>query len=770
MAEVARSGARPGARLLAFVLPALILLGVGHILTQPVPWEPSAKALALEQQAKKGPYDVVIVGPSIAGSDIHPAMLGRLLGSDYRRVLVLAHEGSTAPTWYAMLKERAYKNGLRPKVVVISGVLNGLLTTWIPPSQRAAILAHLPEPDAVLLKKTWGSSRSPTMDRALEHRASLRAPVLSFFRLLLPALAVPNAATRTDEAGLAVFGDRHTQADRLLPGVEEEAAFTQPSWMNLDPADSLIPDIAALIRAHGAIPLVALPPIRASQKQYHQLSPEGERRLVQFLNAQGVGLVDLRHASFSEAMFRDGLHMNQQGQQRFTTLLAEQMIALGLKEGRFDPVIEPIEARAVERVGSPPEIEITRLVPGKQPCSQVAVAPALAGLSQRSLWSRGNALVAPLKVFQDQTELQRQDAKTPQDVDCKSSYLLLEGQLTASGARPTGQLLLSWDPAVPLQNAWGTRQYWVLPGTALRWSFDRRWGTTDAFRVEVSAIRQGEGGGRLRVGDVTVPLELVVDRWEAGIEVDPNESWDIEVQADPGTFLVVRRLVLAHGSQQVVLVKEERPAAIALLGPGYQGEGGDLELPTQILSDSPPSHQQIQAPFRNELGCSPLRVLADGVALARPAKDFYTLPFPRDEGATHLGDRLWFHDDSAASLQLAYDPDRLCWSLAGQLWLYPGDRITQDLSTALRRARSALQRLDLRVRSNSLPPEGSRLTLSLLVDGRLHLRRELELHDLEEADAIAVDPPLPPQVPVQVVIEATAGTPPLLIGLTGQEG
>ncbi|HNC97011.1 MAG TPA: hypothetical protein PKW90_12865, partial [Myxococcota bacterium] len=134
MAEVARSGARPGARLLALLLPALILLGVGHILTRPVPWEPSPKVLALEQQAKKGPYDVVIVGPSIAGSDIHPAMLGRLLGSDYRRVLVLAHEGSTAPTWYAMLKERAYKNGLRPKVVVISGVLNGLLTTWIPPS------------------------------------------------------------------------------------------------------------------------------------------------------------------------------------------------------------------------------------------------------------------------------------------------------------------------------------------------------------------------------------------------------------------------------------------------------------------------------------------------------------------------------------------------------------------------------------------------------------------------------------------------------------
>lgn len=757
-------------RLLALVLPALVLLGVGHILTQPLPWEPSPKAQALDELAKKGPYDVVVVGPSIAGSDIHPALLGRQLGPDYRRVLVLAHEGSTAPTWYAMLKDRAYKNGLRPKVVVISGVLNGLLTTWIAPSQRAAILAHLPEPDAVLLRKTWGSSRSPTMDRALEHRASLRAPVLSFFRLLLPSLALPNAGSRTDEAGMAVFGDRHTLVDRLLPGVEEQAAFEPTSWMKLEPGDSLIPDIAALVRDHGGIPLVALPPIRASQKQYHQLSPEGERRLVQFLNAQGVGLVDLRHASFSDAMFRDGLHMNQQGQQRFTTMLAEQMIGLGLKEGRFDPVIEPIEPRVVERVGSPPDLEVTRLLPGKLPCSQVMAVPTLLGLSQRSLWARGNALVAPLQVLQDQTVLQRQDARVPQDVDCKGNYMVLEGQISASGARPQGEMTLAWDPAVPILNYWGTRQYWVLPSTALRWSFDRRWGTNDAYRVEVSAIRQGEGGGHLRVGSTIVPLEAVVDRWEAAVEVDPAEQWDIEIQADPGTYLVVRRLALTHGSQQMVLVKEERPAAVALLGAGYQVEGGSLELPTQILSDAPESHQQIHAPFRNELGCSPLRVLADGVAVARPAKDFYTLPFPRDEGATHLGDRLWFHDESATVLQLAYDPDRLCWSLAGQLWLYPGDKIVQDVTTTLRRTRSAIQRLDLRVRSNSLPPEGSRLSLSLLVDGRLHLRRELELRDVEELEAIAVEPPLPPQVPVQVEIQTTSGTPPLLIGLTGQEG
>jgi hypothetical protein len=56
------------------------------------------------------------------------------------------------------------------------------------------------------------------------------------------------------------------------------------------------------------------------------------------------------------------------------------------------------------------------------------------------------------------------------------------------------------------------------------------------------------------------------------------------------------------------------------------------------------------------------------------------------------------------------------------------------------------------------------------VDGRLHLRRELELRDVEELEAIAVEPPLPPQVPVQVEIQTTSGTPPLLIGLTGQEG
>ena len=84
--------------------------------------------------------------------------------------------------------------------------------------------------------------------------------------------------------------------------------------------------------------------------------------------------------------------------------------------------------------------------------------------------------------------------------------------------------------------------YFLIGG----WGYDeRRYAATKFFLYTMfgSAFSVGEGGGSLRVGQQSVPLERGVDRWVADLEVDPGGAWDIEVQADPGTFLVVRWLL-----------------------------------------------------------------------------------------------------------------------------------------------------------------------------------------------------------------------------------
>ena len=138
------------------------------------------------------------------------------MGKGFSRVGVMSQGGSTAPTWYAILKERVYKNGLRPKLVIVNGIMQGVVKTRMDARERGSVLVHTAEPDGVLLKKSWGSDQPAMVQRAMERRGELRSSVFSAFRLFFPGLylddAVGEAVDERSPPGSPLAPDRRHPA------------------------------------------------------------------------------------------------------------------------------------------------------------------------------------------------------------------------------------------------------------------------------------------------------------------------------------------------------------------------------------------------------------------------------------------------------------------------------------------------------------------------------------------------------------------------------
>ncbi|HNH47292.1 MAG TPA: hypothetical protein PKY30_09655, partial [Myxococcota bacterium] len=476
---------------LALLLPAGLLVWVGEYLSRPAPWRPSEDVKTMEAVAAEGPYDVVVIGPSSAKTDIHGPGLGRLLGRGFDRVAVMTQGGSTAPVWYTILKERVYKNGLRPKLVLINGVMQGVVKTRMDSWERGAVLVHTTTPDELLMRKTWGSDQPALVQRALERRGDLRREIFSGFRLFFPGLFLSEAETSVDAAGVSVFGTQHQEVERVLPGVETEEGAALTSWEDSDPTEGYLGDIAALAHENGAQVVLVLAPILQSKiRRVHQLSPEAEGKLIQFLNQQQIGLVDLRNAPIRDANFVDGVHMNRSGQKLFTELLAESLLQLGAKEGKLAPSVEPLIPARVERSGEGPPIVLGNEVAGKERCTRSIGLPGMEFLGARALKLLGSQLLPPLRVMQEGQVLKPLERGMTRS-DCAGTWVLLHDRLVLNDRTPGAATTVSWNTDLPIEQGSGAPQYWALPGTSLRWHFDERWGVAGPFQVEVSAVAAG---------------------------------------------------------------------------------------------------------------------------------------------------------------------------------------------------------------------------------------------------------------------------------------
>ena len=337
-----------------------------------------------EQQLARGPQRAVVLGDSLAHSNVHNEPFAKQLGLPPRSVARISIPGSGAPTWYALLDNHVLPAGHPIEWVVVVASLPSLLQQQpASPAQRAT-LAELMDDDDDLLRERLDGGQPTLWSDLLVARVKAKQLWVEQVRggsvgWLFGAqrardTARPNQSRVewgtevADRASARVFDRRRLDlhqsralVDQVDPRLEALQATSLPTV-----ADSWLPDLARLCRERGVRLALVKPPMSPT------MPPEGWDRptddLVEQLGAvvdgDRVVWLDDSRVDMSPNGFRDEAHMAEGLARRYAMLVAARLARIGAGE--------PLGADAGVDLLTDPQLELippaaARPLPGPLP-------------------------------------------------------------------------------------------------------------------------------------------------------------------------------------------------------------------------------------------------------------------------------------------------------------------------------------------------------------------------------------------------------------------
>lgn len=665
--------------------PCAVLLWALHVLT-PVP-QLGASAVAFNRLLRQQRSEVLVLGASFAGADIDSTLLGERLSPASGEATLLQVGASSAPVWYAILKERVYGNGLHPRLIVMPVSLGTAMMTRMPPAHMEKLLAQMPVPDEVVLRRSLGEGRFPAWERILDARRSVRDVVLHAFRDAPPRLLLGQGAAAVEAAGTEVFGEHHGAAgQRALPTVDRtEAAVgaVEGGWMVADPEQSYLSDIVDLAEANGARVVIVLPPSLEAQGQ--SLNEGVEAAVVAWAARRGVGLLDHRALGWDASHFRDGRHMTRPAAREFTALVADGIEALesaGVLEVAWTGEVVPA---TVVRTGDPPALPPAAWVAGEEPCAGSVATPGFEFLGKRALGLVLPGVESPIEVWEGGAPLDSPLKKGA----CSGSAVHRVGFVVSRREANGGPLALRWSEAVPAGSS-ANPAYWVFPGTSLTWTFAAPFAEPPAtISLTAAALGAGVGAARLVAGEVGVAIPVSDGAAAATMSPPAEQGWTLSVTSpSDGPYLLLRTLRVQVGGASRDLIPPPRERHLDLLQNGMWSMAGSIPTPPARAAHADPEGAAFELGWVATTDCSPVRVAHGGALLPESTSG------KPGTGTRHTQTRLTFSPlpgtDLEADYAVVYEPDRVCKRLcrecAEQVWLYPGEVLRAEVPERKRAA------------------------------------------------------------------------------------
>jgi hypothetical protein len=344
------------------------------------------------------PPSVVVLGNSLAWTDVDADVLGRGLGVG-SRVAVFSVPQSISTHWYAIAKNRIVGPGYRPRLLLVVAPLQPMLET-VPVSDaaRANLEAQLDEVEPLIRTRISGRAAAGWTDRLWDRSGQLRS--LAVRRVTGDAVARVAGQDRTTDWG----SERLDAANKRLfdgskldfslfgwgPPVVAPRPAGQVDANNLPaPEGSFLLDLADLASQAGTQLVVVRAPLSPMLRaQDADPAPEGTTlRLQALLEERGAAFVDYSKLELPPDAYRDLLHMHESGAARFSRVL-------GWRLRRFravdtDRLWRPVQlARPMVRVdgeawdpatmplptGSSLAVDVSTAWPGPAEAAQLTVA------------------------------------------------------------------------------------------------------------------------------------------------------------------------------------------------------------------------------------------------------------------------------------------------------------------------------------------------------------------------------------------------------------
>jgi len=564
--------------------------------------EKSEEAVVLEEAIAAADPAVLFLGSSLVGRAVEEAAMGELLGAP---VHVLWSSNAATPQWYAMLKNRAYATEARPQLVIVASTLRRMLLTQPRGDRQTTNLhLHLGEYEPLINRKTFGRSTSDSPWQLLRFRRSqLKDRILDGVKGLTmmglsdTADSVDAGVAEVDPALERVFGGDNARdyrvEDRVIPVVDvrleleaEEVGETVASEENY------IPDLVELAQANGARVIFVNLPLNATGRGRETPPADEVRAALLQMQAAGAGYIDLSVAEdlgLGPEHFRDATHLNDAGQQIFTTALGLELLMADVLNPAAPlpkPVGVGVEARW-SRTGEASGLSELVLKPDAElPCAGRIKLGALGPLSDSH--TRKLMLPTPLQLLEDGEALTQTSRRTEVEAETCDGLVYHKGNQLFVNARTPGEhsyrVSTSDHPVVMLGE---TEVVWMPPGTELVLQLEGV-PPQQAARADLVGIGIGDGDAapEATLGGDSTPLRLAGNRWYLRQELScPEQGCTLRIRSPADApWIAFTDLDLVLGPQTLSLLGESFADAFE----NRLNLQGDKGLPPTYRGDPPP--------------------------------------------------------------------------------------------------------------------------------------------------------------------------------------
>ncbi len=753
---------------LAVLCPLVVLALALSWLARPLSQEPSKAALRLEKMSARSGQDgpqIVLLGNSLVDMGVDKNQLATALNIEPRRLVHQVVPGSRSATWYAVLKNRVYGQGLTPDLIVVGTTLAWLLDPSLQSAlDRQNLTDQLGPEEPVIDQKLFGKSGSwAPIQRIQARRAPLRSGLLNGVRDGVIGRLFPD---EDGEAALArVFAsdaveDRGGER-RVIPVVElTEQSQRKKAAARLTPEAGFVPELIQLAAEHGARIVFLRMPVPKDRDIDSDISPAEHTALVELVNAAPNALwLDQSDLELGQADFADWIHLSSQGRTKHTRALAAALGGLKVLDGDALPAAELPAAPPTISRSDTLQLGDLRIEPVKgRPCAWMAIPKDgnYRALADNVLLKDGLNARSPLVLHEDGVLLEYQPKHwTIGNEACSGSYAHVgKGlQFSPSSDKNVASLAQHYtaalSPDTPLSVEPEGEAWWVTPGGKLHFALEDN--TADQEVLVIGLARGGgQGSAQLELGGHPVPLRSNEDGLLIASLPASSGPLDIGLSSpEGGPFLLLLELGLSgpDGYRSLLGGSAGDRSSLRFFG-GTVREGVErrFEAPPVLPQPTAVAHRKLAAringpapvlaqlaELRTVLGryeASPLRVTEDGRVLSGSNKVCADV-VEKGEGRICHNDRfvLFSASDGSAALDnghtyaVALDSERLD---RFDLWLYPGDQGSIQLPEAgLREVPWGASRFALSV----LAPEGidGQVGFRLLADGHVVLEEQMHL-------------------------------------------
>jgi len=707
---------------LAIAMPLAVLSTAYAGLTSAGEYTLSQRAIEIDENMAMSP-DVVILGNSVARTSMELDGILRLTDGN---TVAMAHiKNSRQPAWYAVLDNRVFSAGHRPKLIVIVDQLLNLLDPN-PATDAAvqALMGQMDANDALILKKTFGEdSESSSLKRLQRGRAGARSWVVDGLKwysigLLwapegedpLPVRGAAHADAELDK----VFGEDGMQVDfdlyaRVMPVVElmpeEELPDPDAQAPVAGPRDGYLPDLIKLAHEHDAKFVIIRAPTAPSNAWQNNTAVAVQTDLITMLNELGAGYYDLSGLPLTEKDFADPVHFSNTGREKMTQAVTDALHDLGaFNDGPLVRAEVPARLHSAKRHGTPegPFSTGQVLEQRRAHCESFAMAPDWWFLSTPIIADAGAHLFSPMMLLQDGVPL---TSVTRVNTQCEgSAYHGGRGftfSHTGDEALVRSDFTIGHNPDFPAVSDMGINTYWLYPGTTGEFVVGAPEGfTSGEVEIEVWLDLFGDINAppSLSVDQVPAEFEAVSGLARSSVTIDTDDrEWTVLIESLPHqAYAAIRTISVTTKDTKSYLIGA--PALEA--GSPLRMFGGQSRAIFNVHGDDVPLAYDLEPTFDLDnfghfdirsarfLGpwqlykqhglarCSPLRVLKNGeaylpevpIACSQQPKDkpgvcvdTWNLRFPAGE------------NPDLETWRLVLDHGRECGNIR---WMYPGDTLS----------------------------------------------------------------------------------------------